>query len=129
MGLFSSTIHNLESSLDYASAKNKTISSNIANVDTPNYKAKEVSFKGVLSEEVGRLDAKRTNDKHMSFESSNPTFTVKERSSTTFNNNGNNVDMDQEMTELAKNQLNYQALVNRLNGKFRTLQDVLKGGS
>ena len=46
-----------------------------------------------------------------------------------YNHNGNNVDVDHEMAELAKNQLYYQAVVDRLNGKFSSLEKVIRGGS
>ncbi|MCY8282095.1 flagellar basal body rod protein FlgB, partial [Bacillus inaquosorum] len=47
---------------------------------------------------------------------------------TSYQQNGNNVDVDKEMTELAQNQINYQALVERMNGKFNSLKTVLTGG-
>ena len=53
MNLFSGTISRLENALNYSSTKQKVISQNIANVDTPNYKAKEVSFKAAFNEALG----------------------------------------------------------------------------
>ena len=44
MDLFSGTISTLDKALNYSATKQKVISQNIANVDTPNYKAKDVSF-------------------------------------------------------------------------------------
>ncbi|MEQ6375319.1 flagellar basal body rod protein FlgB [Bacillaceae bacterium S4-13-58] len=126
MSFFGDTIQNLERSLDYASAKNKVISQNIANIDTPGYKAKSVEFKNVLE---STLDAKRTNPKHIPFQNDNLVpYRIKEQQTTAYNHNGNNVDIDKEMTELAKNQIYYQALVDRINGKFNSLETVLKGG-
>ncbi len=49
MNLFGSMITQLERGLDYSATKGKTISQNIANIDTPNYKAKNVSFKEVFA--------------------------------------------------------------------------------
>ncbi|KGP92853.1 flagellar basal body rod protein FlgB [Pontibacillus chungwhensis BH030062] len=129
MTMFGGTIQTLEKSMDYASLKNKTISNNIANVDTPNYKAKDVQFKDVFSEQMSSIDAKRTNSKHIPFSSTSTSrFSVTSNGSTQYNHNGNNVDIDQEMSDLAKNQIYYQALVDRLNGKFRSLESVIKGG-
>ncbi|UFU01019.1 flagellar basal body rod protein FlgB [Radiobacillus kanasensis] len=131
MSLFGNTINSLERSLDYASLKNQTISNNIANVDTPNYKSKSVVFQQVLDEKINnQFSAKRTHPKHIPFSSSaeQNTFQIVSNNSTTYNNNGNNVDIDKEMTELAKNQIYYQSLVDRLNGKFTSLQSVIKGG-
>lgn len=130
MDLFSGTINTLQKSLNYASVKNQTISSNIANVDTPNYKAKDVVFKDVLQQELaGSLIAKRTHPKHIPFENdNNSTIKTIQRNNTVYNHNGNNVDIDKEMSELAQNQIYYQSLVDRLNGKFNSLQTVIRGG-
>lgn len=49
-------------------------------------------------------------------------------SNTRYNHNGNGVDMDKEMADLATNQIYYNALTERINGKFNTLQSVIKGG-
>ncbi|QDP40170.1 flagellar basal body rod protein FlgB [Radiobacillus deserti] len=131
MSLFGNTITSLERSIDYASVKNQTISNNIANVDTPNYKAKSVVFSEVLDEQINKqFIAKRTHPKHIPFSSSaeQHSFQIVSNNNTTYSNNGNNVDIDKEMTELAKNQIYYESLVDRLNGKFSSLQTVIKGG-
>lgn len=130
MELFGGTIQKLESSLNYASAKNRTISSNIANIDTPNYKSKEVVFKDVLNEVKPSFDAKHTHPKHIPFESVNSgsSFKTITNQNTMYNHNGNNVDIDKEMADLAKNQIYYQSLVDRINGKFDSLQTVIRGG-
>ena len=80
MELFSNTFRVLEKSLDYSSSKQKVISQNIANVDTPNYKAKDVaknSFQGALQ---ASIEAYRTDSRHLNFKTdsqlvyySNPT--------------------------------------------------------
>ena len=131
MNLFGHTIQTLENSLAYSAAKNRTIANNIANVDTPNYKAEKVEFKNVLSREIdGKIENKRTHSKHFSFQNElNPSYIIKRVNNTMYNHNGNNVDVDQEMAELAKNQIYYQAVVDRLNGKFSNIEKVLRGGS
>ncbi|SDL74284.1 flagellar basal body rod protein FlgB [Sediminibacillus halophilus] len=132
MSFFGSTISNLEKSLDYASLKNQTISNNIANADTPGYKAQQVAFKDVLNSEMNSgFQTKRTDARHIDFGSNTAqqSFRIVSNTNTTYNHNGNNVDIDKEMSELAKNQIYYQGLVDRLNGKFSSLQTVIKGGS
>lgn len=130
MNLFGGTIQSLEKSLDYSTAKNRTISNNIANVDTPNYKAKSVVFKNVLANTMNEsAQTKRTHPKHFSFqENADQSYVIRENKHTMYNHNGNNVDIDQEMAELAKNQIYYQAIVDRLNGKFRNIENVIRGG-
>lgn len=131
MNLFGDTFQTLENSLDYATVKNQTLANNIANVDTPNYKAKDVAFKDILANELnGPTKTKQTQPEHMS---SNHTlhnqFQAFEKNDTNYNHNGNNVDMDKEMASLAKNQLYYQSIVDRMNDKFHDLQTVVRGGS
>ncbi|RYG73879.1 flagellar basal body rod protein FlgB [Lentibacillus lipolyticus] len=131
MNLFSGTIQTLEGSLDYASAKNRVIANNIANADTPGYKAKETVFKQVFENELtSSFQAKQTHPRHISFGQASPQqpYTIVTQQNTAYNHNGNNVDVDQEMTKLAKNQIYNQSLVDRLNGKFNSLQTVIKGG-
>lgn len=65
MNLFGGTINRLEQSINYAAAKNNAISNNIANADTPGYKAKDVQFKSILHNTLtSSIQAKRTNEKH-----------------------------------------------------------------
>ncbi|OEH91255.1 flagellar basal body rod protein FlgB [Bacillus solimangrovi] len=127
MNLFSNNvISKLETSLSYSAAKQRVISNNISNVDTPNYKAKSVSFKDEFHRQ---LQAKRTDVRHNEFISnSNQSYAIRSMNNTSYNHNGNNVDIDKEMAEMAKNQIYYDALVERLNGKFRGLQQAIKGG-
>lgn len=127
MNLFSSPImKNLEMALDGSALKQKTISNNLANVDTPGYKAKETVFNQELKRS---LQAHRTDQRHFSFSTgSSSSFYVKEEANTVMNHNGNNVDVDKEMAELAKNQLYYQTLVQRINGKLNSIKMVVKGG-
>lgn len=130
MDLFSGTIGNLENSIQYASAKNNVISNNISNADTPNYKAEKVSFKSALENEISGLQARTTNERHLNFgEEENRPYRIVKDASTTYNHNGNNVDIDKEMSELAKNQIYYNSLIDRMNGKFSSLQSVIRGGN
>ncbi|MDM5338065.1 flagellar basal body rod protein FlgB [Fictibacillus enclensis] len=125
--MFSSPVFQmLERSLDGTALKQKAISDNIANINTPNYKAKNVEFHSKLQES---LQAYRTESRHLDF-SSGPMsgYSVTTSNSTEINNNGNNVDLDEQMSELAKNQIMNQALVQQLNGKFNSIQMVIKGG-
>src|SRR5690625_1001881 len=129
--LFNERIGALEMSLDFASAKNRTIASNIANVDPRNYKANNETCEHVLNDEVAKaIGTNRTHPKHYTFKKNmNQKFQVSTKSNTTYNHNGNNVDVDLEMSELAKNQIYYQSLVDRLNGEFGNIQTVLRGGN
>lgn len=128
MRLFDSTMNQIEQSMNYAANKNRVIGNNIANLDTPNYKSKEVVFKNTLNNAMKELQLKQTNVKHMNKKSASEPFVVRSTNNTSYNHNGNNVDVDKEMAELAKNQIYYRALVDRMNGKFNTLSTVIRGG-
>ncbi|MGF7533203.1 flagellar basal body rod protein FlgB [Bacillus mexicanus] len=128
MSLFSGTIQNLDNALNRADIKQKVITNNIANIDTPNYKAKKVSFQNSLEQESSRFEATKTDYRHIDFSDGDSNYSIVKSRNTSYQQNGNNVDVDKEMTELAQNQINYQALVERMNGKFNSLKTVLTGG-
>lgn len=128
MVLFHSTIHTLGSALDYSASKNNAISNNIANANTPNYKAEEVSFKNVLEYSLQQQTNKQTHPKHYTFPTAQAAAETN-RKQTTYNHNGNSVDIDKEMADLAENQIYYQSTVDSLNDKFGLLHSAIKGGS
>ncbi|RLQ95751.1 flagellar basal body rod protein FlgB [Falsibacillus albus] len=129
MRLFSNTVGTIEQALDYSALKQKVISQNIANVDTPNYKAKDVSFKKFLEEaNSSQVEAYRTDPKHFSFTSSSESPAVISQANVRYNENGNSVDVDKEMSDLASNQIYFDALTSQLNNQFSILQAVIKGG-
>ncbi|WP_456275504.1 flagellar basal body rod protein FlgB [Bacillus sp. AK128] len=129
MNLFSGTINNLESSLKYSTLKQSAIAQNIANVDTPNYKAKEVLKPSFQTELKTAMQAKRTDVRHFHFSNTNQSSgIVVTRPNSQYNHNGNSVDIDKEMSELAENQIYYNALIERINGKFNSLRTVISGG-
>ena len=129
MNLFSGTISNLERALNYSSTKQKIISQNIANIDTPNYKAKDVSFKSALNEAANKnIQANKSDYRHYSFSKGSSEAVVIQKNSVSYNENGNSVDIDKEMADLATNQIYFNALTERISGKFSTLQNVIRGG-
>ena len=68
MNLFWHAISSLERGLNYSTTKGQVISQNVANVDTPNYKAKGVSFKEVFEDvKTAGLNAYKTDDKPYRF--------------------------------------------------------------
>lgn len=129
MNLFGKSISVLEGGLNYSAAKGKVISQNIANIDTPNYKAKNVSFKEVFSAvKANELPAYKTDARHIDFQTRGTEPGIFSYSNLNFRHNGNGIDMDKQQADLAANQIYYNAVVDRLNGKFNSLQNVIKGG-
>ncbi len=132
MKIFSQSFQLLEQALSTAALKQKVISSNIANVDTPNFKSKQVDFQTVLNDalNVQAISSYKTNAKHLPFSSEGSQFNpiIKVNNETKYKENGNNVDMDYEMAQLAKNQLWYNAVTDRVNGQVSNLRTVINDG-
>lgn len=129
MSIFGGTISNLEKGLDYSAVKHKTIAQNIANVDTPNYKARSANFKEIFSEaKHASVSAYRTEEKHFDFKMKSTSSNVSSFSNLRYRHDGNGVDMDKEQANLATNQIYYNALIDRVSGKLNSLQTVIKGG-
>lgn len=134
MNLFPVGFQRLEQSLNAATAAQRVISSNIANGDTPNYKAKAVVFQSELKKAMqhqSQIQSYRTHEKHIPFSTQaaqipQPKVVVQNR--TLFNHNGNNVDVDYEMAQLAKNQMMYDAVKERVNGHLNSLRMVITEG-
>jgi flagellar basal-body rod protein FlgB len=130
MELFSNTFQSLENALNYSGSKQKVISQNLANSDTPNYKAKEVSKNHYFQAELdSAIQSYRTDERHLNFKSrGNGSSSIVTQQNVQYNNNGNSVDVDKEMTDLAANQIYYNAIADRLSGKFKSLETVIRGG-
>lgn len=130
-----STINLLSRGLDGALSRQKALSNNIANVDTPNYKRKDVDFITVLrnqTQEIGNtsLSLRTTNDGHKvgSDKKNRPNMNLL-HNDTSYRNDKNNVDIDVEMAEIAKNGIYYNTLSRQINEEFKILKDVIsKGG-
>ncbi|MBU9714560.1 flagellar basal body rod protein FlgB [Evansella tamaricis] len=122
----------LQTAMSSAMTRQKTIANNIANADTPNYKAKKTVFTHELNQAMDRqrMDAHLTDKRHFPFGGNSRAdgARVVERKDTQMNNNGNNVDIDMEMADLAKNQIYYNTLIDRLNGRFNSIRTVLGQG-
>ncbi len=121
--------------LDTASVRQKVISNNIANVDTPHFKRSEVNFedafKAAIERTPSRLAGFRTDGRHIpinpptSIDSVKPTIW---RQNDTFSRaDDNNVDIDVEMAELAKNQLLFNAVVEAMDRKTAGIKKAISG--
>ncbi|KNY28387.1 flagellar basal body rod protein FlgB [Pseudobacteroides cellulosolvens] len=132
-GLFNNT-RILEKAIDGTVMRNEAITQNIANIDTPNYKRKTVAFEKVLSDALDSSNFRgfRTDKKHIPIggtELNNANITITEDNTTLeMRLDGNNVDIDAEMALMAKNNIIYNALVQKLSGQFRTLKSVISEG-
>jgi flagellar basal-body rod protein FlgB len=119
-------INVLDKAADAANTRNEIISNNIANVDTPNYKRKDVSFQNYLEQALVGDDSldERVEDinTHLSDFSG---FVYTDSSTLSYRLDGNNVDIDTENSMLAQNQIRYNALVEQIGQEFARYKTVL----
>ena len=121
--LFDGSIALTAKALNLLTARQGLVQSNIANMDTPGYKAKDINFNDVMKRvatEHGEL--LRTNNKHMSASPS-------EQGNTGKIVQGNKpVDIDEEMLKLSENQLLYQVSTRIISKKFEGLKYIIDEG-
>ncbi len=115
--------------LDASWTKNEVISSNIANIDTPGYKKKKVQFGDLLNGELSNLSSlKTTNAKHIQVKNYKDGYAniSTDMSTTNMRTDENNVNIDEEMSDLAKNQIYYNVLTQRATGEINKLQNAIR---
>ncbi len=121
-----------EKAMDAAWLTNKTISQNIANVDTPGYKRKTVKFEEILkSSSAQSFEGLKTNSLHVDIGSSIDDENIKivtENENLSYRIDGNNVDIDTEMASLAKNTIKYNVLAQSVNAGLKRIKTVISEG-
>ena len=126
-----SNVELLKNLLDYTSLKQKVISKNIANSGTLGYKRKDIEFKDFLEGDLNS-SVRVTNSKHLSMneiEKPNQSkFEIIDDKAAQSSSGVNNVDLDKEMAEMAENTIMFKFAARKLNGHYRTMQKVIKGG-
>lgn len=119
-------INVLDKAADAANSRNEILSNNIANVDTPDYKRKDVSFENYLEQALigpESLDNRVADvNTHLS-DFGGMTYT--DHSTLSYRLDGNNVDIDTESAYLAENQIRYNALVEQIGQEFSRYKTVL----
>lgn len=118
----------IKKSLDAASTRSDVISNNIANINTAGYKRKYVTFEDTLKNSIDNITMKKDNVLHMGDGNSFGEISVKTDSSSSMKSDGNNVDIDSEMSNQAENTLMYDALINQANSRISSRKYVITGG-
>ena len=124
----------LQKGLDAAWKRHEVIANNIANVNTPDFKASSVEFeehfKAALEAEAGGFKNKQTRAGHMDFGHNIDTlgYSVVRQNNTTQRMDGNNVDIEYEMAELAKNQIYYNTLSRKTTQELTRLRTAIMEG-
>jgi flagellar basal-body rod protein FlgB len=101
----------IERYMNLLSARQKVVASNIANVDTPGYRTKDIDFHAELASQFGSLDPAAV-----------------EVSGLKTKNDGNNVDMDRESRLLSENALRFAVATNLARSELQTLKSAIDEG-
>ena len=116
----------LDKAADASWTRKSVIDNNIANVDTPGYKRQEVDFESVLKRELGDYKYESLNSKINHVNLSNlHADTYTDYANYSYRMDGNNVDIDVEETELASEQIKYEALTSSISSEFARMKAVI----
>ncbi len=127
-------INFLKTGLDGSANRQRALANNIANINTPEFKREDVDFLTTLKEEasssqsISKSSLKVTDSKHISFNYSDKPFKKIHISNTSSRNDGNNIDIEYEMAELAKNNIYYNTLSQQVSKRFSSLNNVIEKG-
>jgi flagellar basal-body rod protein FlgB len=119
-----------EQALKFRAQRNEVLASNIANADTPNYKARDLDFAASLKSAQGtQLALTRTSASHnATFATNGVSADLKYRVPTQAALDGNTVQADIEQGAFAENAVQYRASLTFLNGAIQSLRYAIKGG-
>jgi flagellar basal-body rod protein FlgB len=117
-----------EQALRLRARRAEVLAGNIANSDTPNYKARDYDFRRVLAQTQSPADAvQRTHARHLGTQGGSDSAELLYRHPSQPSIDGNTVDTQIEYAEFARNAINYQASISFLNGRIKTLLTAIRG--
>ena len=120
-----------ESALRLRSQRQQLLASNIANADTPNYRARDLNFAQVLQARLktgtGAVALTQTSPVHLALGGNMQQPEIQMRVASQNSLDGNTVDLDVERAAFAENALQYEASVTLANAQIKGLMTVLQG--
>ncbi|MCL5042338.1 MAG: flagellar basal body rod protein FlgB [Gammaproteobacteria bacterium] len=121
-----------EQALKFRAERASVLANNLANADTPNFKARDLDFQSVLAAQQSGADssfrADRTHARHMPAEGFiDQAAALRFRTPNQPAIDGNTVDTQVEQAKFAENAIDFQASFTFLNGKFKGLMTALRG--
>ncbi|HTD80042.1 MAG TPA: flagellar basal body rod protein FlgB [Chloroflexota bacterium] len=120
---FSGTDSYLRAAMSGLAARQRAIANNVANVDTPGFKASEVRFEDALKTAISRGTGATVNQTSLNAAASRSTLV----DGTSTRADGNNVDIDHEMELLGEANLNYSAMTQVMSTRLGILRNVISG--
>ena len=121
-----------QNALNLRAFRQQLLASNIANADTPGYKARDIDFAAALSSATSgstlpTVSLRATDARHLSAPTSEELAAVLYRSPQQPSIDGNTVDMDVERNRFAENAVHYEADFTVLNGQIKLMLAALQG--
>ncbi|NMC54092.1 MAG: flagellar basal body rod protein FlgB [Chloroflexi bacterium] len=129
-GLFDDpAMQSAKMALDGLALRNQIISRNLANVDTPGYKAQSVDFESVIRRAIDRetglsMDATQTGHIGKSSGSAASATLIRARAGGSTRADGNNVDVDNELIEMSETGIRYEAVSQQVSKKLLLLKSI-----
>lgn len=126
--LTSNTMLMLEKSMNFQWTKQNVLLDNIANAETPNYKAKYVTFEDALSDRIqaAALEKKSLSGIRNVLSTSSPTIRTDDTESARMDGNGVNV--TEQTLEMVRNAYQMQYVLNAISTDFNILRTAIRGG-
>jgi flagellar basal-body rod protein FlgB len=129
---FDAALGNHEQALKLHARRLKVHAANMANADTPDYKARDIDFKAALTKarsNAGGTNLKTTHPSHMGGSQGNPAQSAEllYRTPNQSSLDGNTVDVQLEQSAFAETAVRYRASVQFLGGKFKGMMGALRG--
>ena len=132
MGIVNNPVFDvLERVLDISSRRASLVAANIANVDTPGYKAKTFDFDEALASflpEGQNLQPVRTDPSHIGGVSESDLPSVREEAPLTERLDENTVDIERELSDLLRSEIMYSASLRLLTKKIQMINSAIAGG-
>ncbi len=119
-------VNMLSKELDHKTLRNELIASNIANVDTPGFKSKDLDFSQVLKESFSGIEMRRTDPRHIApHESFNRDKLTIREDQNPGRADGNNVNIESEMLKLTENNIQYNIAVHLAAKRLSGIKDAI----
>lgn len=123
LSIFDSPV--LEQVVSFTAARHNVLAGNIANIDTPGYRAADLSPEMFQSQLKEAVETSRTEPGAQSADASDPFTAVASTAHTLVYHDGTNIDIEQQASELAKNTMQYNLALSLMTSQFHTFEAVI----
>ncbi len=118
--IFSNALPDLGNALSRATQRQALLTTNLANVNVAGYKRRDIDFHAALQSQMGGLTQAQLDQKDAQAQAASDAVSLRV--------DGNNVDLEKEMTGIAETDLRYQALTTLTSHYFSGLKSVIREG-